>query len=568
MKYRAFFLLIAALILTLACSISGNSSDVDVDATVAAAVAQTAAANPTDAPIPPTPTPQPTNTPTPNVDATVAAAIAATSSAAATPTESAKPTPANTPESVAEEVSFFTYSDPTGYFEVDGPKSWTMDTNDSVVYFYNSSETAATLAMAVSNDEIGITNSEDQENYATGFLEGFFEDLDATAVNIADEKLVQDNLVALKFTTVGGDTVYQGAALFTLQDNILYHQIFFAEANLFDDNAKLTDPEIKAVFDRSLDSFNITYQPPKSEAAAPTPTPTSTTAAASQPAAPRTYKLAFSRWDGGKHDLYIANTNGGGEKFIFERAAGPSWSDDGQHLSFYGEEGVDRQYRGGVEYNVAGATNGILWIKVANFPDDITQVETDQFAREGTGRWTDWAPNGDMIAFDATRGGPDRRIYFLGTADNQQFHIEIPGEQGSWAPDSNQIVYRSGRDGKQGIWISNRDDSGARPITSDGSDSFPAWSPNGRKIAFHREVGGNVDIYVMNTDGSSVQRLTDAPGPDTLPAWTPDGRIIFRSARSDSWEIYIMNGNGGGQRQIIANADPGPDWSFGKMDVY
>ena len=564
MKYRAFFLLIAALILTLACSISGTSTEVDVDATVAAAVAQTAAANPTDTPVPPTPTSEPTNTPTPNVEATVAAAINATASAAAPPpTESAKPAPANTPESAAEEISFFTYSDPAGYFEVDGPKSWTMDTNDSLVYFYNSTETAAALAMAVSNDEIGIANLEDQQDYAVGFLEGFFENLNAASVTIADDKIAEDNLVALKFTTSGGDTPYQGAAVFTLQDNIVYHQVFFAEADLFDDNDKLTDPEIKTVFDRILNSFNITYQPPKTAAA---PTPTATTA--SKPAASRAYKLAFSRWDGGKHDLYVANTNGSGEKFIFERAAGPSWSDDGQYLSFYGEEGVDRQYRGGVEYNVAGVTNGILWIKVTNFPDDITQVQIDQFAREGSGRWTDWSPDGNMIAFDAAHGGPDRRIYFLGTADNQQYNIEIPGEQGSWAPDSNQIVYRSGRNGKQGIWISNRDDSGAHPITSDGSDSFPAWSPNGRKIAFHREVGGNVDIYLMNSDGSNVQRLTDAPGPDTLPAWTPDGRIVFRSARSGGWEIYIMNGNGSGQRQIIANADPGPDWSFGKMDVY
>jgi Tol biopolymer transport system component len=205
----------------------------------------------------------------------------------------------------------------------------------------------------------------------------------------------------------------------------------------------------------------------------------------------------------------------------------------------------------------------------ANWTDDITQVVIEQKVREGSGRWTDWAPNGAMLAFDAARGSPDRRIYFLGTADNQQYSIEIPGEQASWAPDSNQLVYRSGRDGKQGIWISNRDDSGAHNITSDGTDSLPSWSPDGRKIAFHRDSGGNVDIYVMNVDGSDIRRLTDAPGPDTLPAWTPDGRrIVFRSARAGSWEVYIMNADGSGQKQIIANADPGPDWSFGRMDVY
>ncbi len=281
-----------------------------------------------------------------------------------------------------------------------------------------------------------------------------------------------------------------------------------------------------------------------------------------------TYKIAFARWDGGKHDLFIANTDGSGERFLLERAAGPSWSRDGQYLSIAGAEGVDRQVRGGVEYVMEGITNGILSLKVANFPDDITQVELGQFVRDGTARWSAWAPSGEMVAFDAARGGPDRRIYFLGTDDNQQYNIEIPGEQAAWSPDSNQVVYRSGRDGKQGIWISNRDDSGAHNITNEGGDSFPNWSPDGRTIAFHRDLGGDVDIYVMNTDGGNVRRLTDAPGPDTLPAWTPDGRIVFRSARAGSWGIYIMNADGSGQKQIIANADPGPDWTFGRMDVY
>jgi phosphate transport system substrate-binding protein len=300
--------------------------------------------------------------------------------------------------------------------------------------------------------------------------------------------------------------------------------------------------------------------------ASPSPTPQPATSTPAPTA--RTYQIAFSRWDGGKHNLFIANTDGSGERFLLERAAGPSWSKDGQYLSIYGEEGVDRQVRGGVEYVVEGITNGILWLKVANFPDDITQVEMGQYVREGSGRWTAWAPNGAMVAFDAARGGPDRRIYFLGTADNQQYNIEIPGEQASWSPDSSQVVYRSGRDGKQGIWISNRDDSGAHNITNEGNDSFPSWSPDGRSIAFHRDAGGNVDIYVMNTDGSNIRRLTDAPGPDTLPTWTPDGRIVFRSARTGSWGIYIMNGDGSGQKQIFANADPGPDWAFGRMEVH
>ena len=283
-----------------------------------------------------------------------------------------------------------------------------------------------------------------------------------------------------------------------------------------------------------------------------------------------THEIAFSRWDGGKHNLFIANTDGSGEQFALERASGPSWSPDGRYLYAYGAEGVDRQVREGQEYtwSDAGISNGIIRLDMTTLEDGIPDAFQDPTWKEGTGRYAALAPGGMMLAFDATRGGPDRRIYFLGTSDDRQFDIEIPGEQADWSPDGNKLVYRSGRDNRQGIWVSNRDDSGAVNITNDGTDAFPRWSPDGRKIAFHREAGGNVDIYLMNTDGSNIRRLTDAPGTDTLPAWTPNGRIVFRSARSGSWGVYIMNADSSDQKQILANADPGPDWAFGRMDVH
>lgn len=301
---------------------------------------------------------------------------------------------------------------------------------------------------------------------------------------------------------------------------------------------------------------------PVAPAETPTPTPPP------PPPAAKRYTIAFSRWDGGKHNMFIARTDGSGETFLLERAAGPSWSPDGRYLVFAGAEGVDRQTRDGVEYQFEGISNGIISLDIANWSTDPTRVTLRQHVRDASVRWAAWAPSGDMVAYDGARGGPDRRIYFLGTTDNQQYSIEIPGEQADWSPDSNRLTYRSGRDNRQGIWISNRDDSNPVQISADGNDAFPAWSPDGRKIAFHRDSGGDVDIYVMNVDGSNVRRLTNTPGPDTLPAWTPDGtRIVFRSVRSGSWAIFIMNADSSDQKQILANADPGPDWSFGRMAV-
>jgi Tol biopolymer transport system component len=280
------------------------------------------------------------------------------------------------------------------------------------------------------------------------------------------------------------------------------------------------------------------------------------------------YLLAYTKCDGTHHNLYVADTNGHNEQLIATRGAGPSWTPDGKAIFFYGEEGVDRQVRDGREYVFDGISNGLVALLATPLPSSINQLNLLQNIewKQATARWASVSPDGSMVAFDAKPGG-DYRIYFLGTADNQQFRYEILGEQADWSPTGQKIAYRSGREGQTGIWISNRDDTGHVRITDNGSDSFPAWSPDGYTIAFSREVGGNVDIYTVNVDGSHLQRLTSVSGHDTLPAYTPDGDIIFRSARSGSWGIWKMGGDGSDQANIILDACVGRDWAFSKMDV-
>ena len=78
------------------------------------------------------------------------------------------------------------------------------------------------------------------------------------------------------------------------------------------------------------------------------------------------------------------------------------------------------------------------------------------------------------------------------------------------------------------IYLINVDGSGQRKLTdSPGLDGFPAWSPDGERLAFSSALdGASSEIYVMDADGSGQRRLTHTPESEFFLAWSPDGEKI------------------------------------------
>lgn len=85
----------------------------------------------------------------------------------------------------------------------------------------------------------------------------------------------------------------------------------------------------------------------------------------------------------------------------------------------------------------------------------------------------------------------------------------------------------------------------------------PVASPDGRRFAFVGETqDGGRDLFLVNADGTGLERLTTNPGPDDQPAWSPDGRsIAFRSIVNGLADIWIIGVDGSGLRNLTALGD-------------
>jgi dipeptidyl aminopeptidase/acylaminoacyl peptidase len=221
-----------------------------------------------------------------------------------------------------------------------------------------------------------------------------------------------------------------------------------------------------------------------------------------------------------------------------------------------------------------------------------------------------YSPDGTKIAFMNNYDG-DYEICLMnadGTGTKQLTKNSSLDAYPSWSPDGEKIAFTSNRDGDFDIWVMNADGSEQTNITSGDpwTDDAPRWSPDGRFIAIETDRYNGVSAELITPDGTtqatigSVQYATwfDSWSPDgksllvdsnrggdydiyrydisgTAPLqwdllqpkivsddnavegpaiWSPDGKqIALSSNRDGDFEVYVMNAEGGPQRQVTRN---------------
>jgi len=217
-----------------------------------------------------------------------------------------------------------------------------------------------------------------------------------------------------------------------------------------------------------------------------------------QPAwSPDGQKIAFSSGRAGKPHIFVMNPDGSGTTQVTDAAQGdeqPSWSADGKRLVFNREGAI--------------------------FEAPVT-------------------------------GGPAHRIG------------KGPGNAGgpSYSPDGKLIAYDYRRPGYENreLYVMRSDGTAIRQLTHLGYVSaLPAWSPDGKTIAFMSNVNGaKYQIYTVRLDGTHVQQVTFSPTDVIQPAWTPDGKSIGYVRDGAIWTH-----TGGKDTQLTSgkNNDSDPEW--------
>jgi TolB protein len=169
---------------------------------------------------------------------------------------------------------------------------------------------------------------------------------------------------------------------------------------------------------------------------------------------------------------------------------------------------------------------------VATQPSAI--VQAPEIHSSGTIAFSMWAGNQqDLFALNAGQSAPIRLTD--SPADDRD---------PAWSPDGKRLAFASRRDGNWEIYILEMESGQTTRLTFDTAfEANPTWSPDGLWIAYESYYEGNLDISIYRADASEgPYAVTHQQGPDFDPSWSPDGRsLAYASLRGHTQDIFVIS---------------------------